>query len=183
HVGCYELFASRNVRSVRDLKGKTIAISLLRDDRHAFVASMPTHVGVDPRKDVRWVIHPTDEAVRLLEAGKVDAFLGFPPEPQELRAKKIGHVILDTTRDRPWSQYFCCMLVANREFAKKHPVATKRAMRAILRANAICASEPERTARFLVDRKYTGSHDAAVRTLKELPYARWREYDPEDTVR
>jgi hypothetical protein len=27
-------------------------------------------------------------------AGKIDAFLGFPPEPQELRAKGFGHEIL-----------------------------------------------------------------------------------------
>jgi hypothetical protein len=26
--------------------------------------------------------------------GKVDAFLGFPPEPQELRAKRIGRLLM-----------------------------------------------------------------------------------------
>jgi hypothetical protein len=41
---------------------------------------------------------------------KIDAFLGFPPEPQELRAQRIGHVLVNTATDRPWSQYFCCML-------------------------------------------------------------------------
>jgi NitT/TauT family transport system substrate-binding protein len=48
--------------------------------------------------------------------GQVEAFLAFPPEPQELRARKIGRVILNTTTDKPWSQYFCCMVVGNREF-------------------------------------------------------------------
>src|SRR5262245_8900314 len=81
HVGCYELFATERIRSVLDLKGKTIVITQLRDDRHAFVASMMTHVGLDPRKDVKWVTHPADEGMRLLATGKVDAFLGFPPEP------------------------------------------------------------------------------------------------------
>jgi NitT/TauT family transport system substrate-binding protein len=38
-------------------------------------------------------------------------------------------------------------------------------------------------ARFLVDRGYTTGYDYAVQTLKELPYARWREFDPEDTAR
>ncbi len=36
--------------------------------------------------------------------------MGFPPDPQELRAKKIGHVVVNSNVDRPWSQYFCCML-------------------------------------------------------------------------
>ena len=56
-------------------------------------------------------------------------------------------------------------------------------MRAILKANALCASEPERVARFLVDRGYETTYDAALRMLKEIPYARWRDYDPEDTAR
>jgi NitT/TauT family transport system substrate-binding protein len=183
HAGCYELFATPKIRTVRELKGKTIAISQLRDDRHALMAAVLTHVGLDPRKDIRWVTHPAEESMRLLAAGKVDAFLGFPPEPQALRAKKIGHVLLDTRTDRPWSQYFCCMLAGNREFVRKNPVATKRAIRAVLKANALCASEPDRVARFLVDRGYLTTHDYAVQTLKELSYGRWRDYDPEDTAR
>jgi NitT/TauT family transport system substrate-binding protein len=75
------------------------------------------------------------------------------------------------------------MLAGNRQFVRKNPVATKRALRAILKANARCATEPERVARFLVDRGYTTDYDYAVQTLKELPYGRWREYDPEDTAR
>lgn len=183
HVGCYELFATPKIRTVRDLKGKTVAISQLRDDRHAVMAAILTHVGLDPRKDIRWVTHPAEASMRLLAAGTIDAFLGFPPEPQELRAKKVGHVLLDTRTDRPWSQYFCCMLVGNRQFVRKHPGATKRAMRAVLKANAICASEPERVARLLVDRGYATTYDYALQTLKELPYARWRDYDPEDSAR
>src|SRR5262249_52470119 len=29
---------------------------------------------------------------------------------------------------------------------------------------------------------FTPSHDYALQTLKEIPYARWREYNPEDAV-
>jgi NitT/TauT family transport system substrate-binding protein len=75
------------------------------------------------------------------------------------------------------------MVVANREFAQKYPVATKRALRAILRANQICVLEPDRAARLLVDKGFTASYDYALQTLKEIPYGKWREYDPEDTVR
>jgi NitT/TauT family transport system substrate-binding protein len=121
--------------------------------------------------------------MRLLDEGKIDAYLGFPPQPLELRAKKIGHVVLNSMTDRPWSQYFCCMLIANREFVGRHPIATKRALRAILKGADVCAREPERVARFLVDKSYAQSYDYSVATLKDIPYKRWREYDPEDTVR
>jgi NitT/TauT family transport system substrate-binding protein len=84
-----------------------------------------------------------------------DAFLGFPPQAQALPAQGIGHVGVNSSIDRPWSQYFCCMLAGNREFIRQHPVATKRALRAILKAADVCAREPEWAARFLVDKGYT----------------------------
>jgi NitT/TauT family transport system substrate-binding protein len=144
---------------------------------------MAAYVGLDPSKDIQWVTHPFAESMRLLAEGKVDGFMGFPPEPQELRAKKIGHVIVNTITDRPWSQHFCCSIAGNREFVRKRPVATKRALRAILKSNDICAREPERAARLLLEKGYTTRLDYALDTVKQIPYGNWRNYDPEDTVR
>ena len=123
------------------------------------------------------------DSMRLFEEGKVGAFLGFPPQPQQMRARKIGHVILDTGADRPWSQYFCCMIAGNSEFVRKYPVATKRAVRAILKASDICAQDPARAARYLVDKGYAPRYETALEVLKGLPYDRWRQAEPEDTVR
>jgi NitT/TauT family transport system substrate-binding protein len=92
-------------------------------------------------------------------------------------------VIVNSSVDRPWSQYFCCMVYTNREFIRKYPVATKRALRAIVKAADVCALEPNRAARFLVDKGYTNSYDYAFQTMNDIPYGKWREYDPEDTVR
>jgi NitT/TauT family transport system substrate-binding protein len=75
------------------------------------------------------------------------------------------------------------MLAANREFVRRHPAATKRAIRAIMKANTVCALEPGRVARILVARGYTTQYEYAVQALKELPYARWRDYSAADTVR
>jgi NitT/TauT family transport system substrate-binding protein len=183
HVGCFEVFGTDRVRTIRDLKGKIVAVSSIGSPQHVFLSIMAAHVGLDPRKDINWVTHPSAEAVRLFAEGKIDALLLFPPLPQELRAKKIGHVVINSMMDRPWSRYFCCVLNGNREFVRKNPVATKRAARAILTATDICAREPERAARFLVDRGYTKNYDYALETLKDIPYGKWREYDPEDTVR
>jgi len=144
---------------------------------------MAAYVGLDPRKDINWVTHETVDSAQLLAAGKVDALIGFPPVPQELRAKRIGQVIVNSSVDRPWSQYFCCTIAARKEFVQRNPVATKRAVRAILKATDVCALEPERAARAIVDRGFTKAYDYALATMKEIPYNRWREYDPEDTVR
>jgi NitT/TauT family transport system substrate-binding protein len=115
--------------------------------------------------------------------GKVDAIELVPPASQELRARKIGHVIVNNAIDRPWSDYFCCMLGGHRDFVRKNPVATKRALRAMLKASDLCVSEPERSAQRLVDGGFTPRYDRALEALRENVFNKWREYDAEDTVR
>ena len=171
HIGCFELFGNQNIRTVRDLKGKKVAVTRLTSGRHIFLSVMVGHVGLDPRKDIDWVTDPAAKSMQLFADGKIDAFMGFPPEPQELRAKKIAHVVVNTTLDRPWSQYFCCMVVANREYVRKHPVATKRALRAILKSNSVCALEPARSARRLVDKWYPATPYRPLRNSPTAPGA------------
>jgi NitT/TauT family transport system substrate-binding protein len=144
---------------------------------------MAAYVGLNPAKDIKWITHPSEESMRLLAQSKIDGYLGFPPEPQELRAKKIGHVLVNSVVDRPWSQYFCCMIAGNREFVEKYPAATKRAMRAILKAADICSLQPDQSAQFLIDKGFKTELNYARQIMKEVPYGKWREYDPEDTVR
>jgi NitT/TauT family transport system substrate-binding protein len=72
---------------------------------------MTSEVGLDPQRDIRWVTDPQGPKVKPIDRfieGKIDAFLGFAPEPQELRARHIGHVLVNTAVDHPWSQYLCC---------------------------------------------------------------------------
>jgi NitT/TauT family transport system substrate-binding protein len=185
HPGCFELIGTQRVRAIRDLKGKAVAVPGMGGPQHVFLSSMVAYVGLDPKKDINWVTYSFAEAAELLAQGKIDALMGFPPEPQELRAKKIGHVVVNSMMDRPWSQYFCCMVIGNRDFVRKNPVATKRTLRAIMRAIDVSAREPERVARFLVDKGYTKNYEYALQTTKEMQmaYQQWREYDPEDTIR
>jgi NitT/TauT family transport system substrate-binding protein len=183
HPGCFELFANERVRSVLDLKGKSVGVQGLGSSPHLFLAAIATHVGLDPAKDINWVLSPSVRPKELFAEGKIDAFLGFPPEPQELRARKIGHVVVNSAVDRPWSQYFCCMLSANADFIERHPVATKRVLRAILKSADLCVAEPERVAKLMVDGGFSASYEYALQTMGDVPYARWREFDPEDTIR
>lgn len=183
HPGCYELFATNRIRSIRDLKGKQVAVTQLTSGRHILLAAMAVNVGLDPRKDIRWVTDPARKSIELFADGKIDAFMSFPPEHLELRAKKVGHVLVNTTTERPWSQYFCCMTASNREFVRKHPVAVKRTLRALLKANEICTSDPQRAGKLLVDKGYTQNVEYAVQSIKELPYDKWHDYDPADTLR
>ncbi len=183
HPGCFELFGNQRIRTIADLKGKSVGVQALGSSQHVFLASMAIYVGLDPVNDINWVASASPKPMELYADGKIDAFLGFPPEPQELRARHIGNVIVNSALDAPWSQYFCCMLTGNREFIQKYPVATKRALRAVLKGADLCASEPERVARELVDAGFTTQLEYARQMLDEVPYDKWREFDPDDTIR
>src|SRR5689334_24641008 len=141
HVGCFELFAKDGIRNVADLKGRTVGLQDWGSTAHVLVALMAAHVGLDPAKDIGWVTDPLVKPIEQFVEGKIDAFMGFPPQPQDLRARQIGHVIVNSTVDRPWSQYFCCMLAGNRDYMRNYPAATKRVLRAILKATDLCATE------------------------------------------
>src|SRR5215469_1420694 len=181
HVGCHEFFAREVIHNVADLKGKSVG---LQSASPLLLSLMAAHVGLDPKTDLRWVTDSAQKPIELFAEGKIDAFFGFPPEPQELRARHVGRAILATTTDRPWSQYFCCMLAGNSEFVRNHPVATKRVLRAILKAAEFCATDPARAAQRIVDRGFTARYDYAIETLKSgIPYDKWHEYDAEDSIR
>jgi NitT/TauT family transport system substrate-binding protein len=181
-VGCFELFGNKGIRSIADLKGKTVGVQALGSSQHVFVAAMAAYVGLDPDKDIRWVVTPSLKPTELYEKGKIDAFLGFPPEPQDLRARGTGHVVVNSVADRPWSQYFCCMLASNREFVTAHPVATKRVLRAMLKAADLCGSEPERGAADCRRRFHRSlrlcAADAARDPLRKMARVRSRRHDP-----
>jgi NitT/TauT family transport system substrate-binding protein len=184
HGGCYELFAHERVQAIRDLKGKRVAVSGLKGSEYYFTAAMLAYVGINPRTEVEWVdAHGFDAMMQAYLDGQADAFLAFPPQPQQLRARGIGRVILNTAQDSPWKQYFCCMLVARQEFVVRHPIATKRAVRALLKASDLCAREPERAASDLVAKGYEPDRETALDVLKSLSYDRWRRDSVEDSLR
>jgi NitT/TauT family transport system substrate-binding protein len=140
HVGCFELFARSDVHTIADLKGKTVGLEIAPA---ALFKLMAAQVGLDPDNDIRWVTDPSVEPLERFAEGKIDAFVGFPPEPQKLRARHAGHVILSTAADRPWSQYFCCMLLSHRDYTRRYPVATKRVLRAILKGRCRSAGRSQ----------------------------------------
>jgi NitT/TauT family transport system substrate-binding protein len=154
-VGCFELFAKEGIHSIAELKGKTVGVQALGSTPHVLLTVLAAHLGLDPVNDIHWVTDPNVKPIELFVQGKIDAFLGFPPEPQDLRTRHIGHVLVNTAMDRPWSQYFCCVLAGNPEFVRKYPIATKRVLRAVLKAADLCATDPAGAAQRLVDGRFT----------------------------
>jgi NitT/TauT family transport system substrate-binding protein len=182
----FVLFGNESVQSLRDLKGKRIWVQKrdATDSVYALWAALLAYVGIDLEHDVEFVELSAADAIQQAAAGTIDAWLTPRPYSTLLRNANIGHVILDGTVDPPWSHYFFAMATANRDFVEKHPAATKRALRAILKATDLCGREPERAAHYLMDRGFTPlPYDQVLEGITGVSHAAWREFDPEDTIR
>ena len=186
HPTCWDLFAGDRVQTLRDLKGKRIWVFSTNSTEpgYTFMATLLAYVGIDLEHEVEFVSLGPSEGVSAFLAGTVDTILSFEPISTLLRNQNIGHVILNGMMDAPWSQYFCCMVTGNKDFVEKYPAATKRTLRAILKATDLCAREPERAARYLVDNGITTfDYASTLSAVMHLSSDAWRKFNPEDTVR
>jgi len=184
HVGCWQIFGTDAIKSLNDFKGKTMATGGVASPDQILLAATLASVGLDYRTDVRLVTLAPSEHVASFASGAVDGLLALPPFTNQLRAAGVGHVVADSMMDRPWSQYYCCMAAVNRDFMSRNPVATKRALRALMKAADLIALDPERGARRMVELGFTGkeNYEAIVNDLRMMPFNVWRQYDPTVTL-
>jgi NitT/TauT family transport system substrate-binding protein len=187
HPGCLEMWARTGINGLRDLRGKRVVVEsrTATDILYTFWVSLLTSVGVDP-SEVNWIEDPNYTNAYFID-GKVDAIIVSGTGGSFLRANPAnpGRVILDQGADKPWSQYYCCLIVANRDWAQRNPVATKRLTRAIERAADLVAKDVAFAARAAIDRKLFPpviTYEILFDFLKMMSFS-WREYDPEETLR
>ena len=183
HNSPFVIFGNDQVQTLRDLRGKRIATY---GDNGILIlfSALLAYVGIDVEREVEFVdVNLLDVFGKALD-GAFDAWITIPPISTAFRKAKIGHVIVDGHVDPPWSQYFGAMATGNKDFVEKHPAATKRALRAIMKATDVCAKDPEGAARYLVDKGYFSiNYDITLDGINGVSYAAWRAFNPEDTMR
>ena len=182
HVGCFELKANNSINRIEDLKGKRVGVWAVNDHPHLFLSLMANYVGLDPVHDIHWV-----EGASPMQGfidGKVDAFLAGaggnregarrenrPHDRQQRRRPSLVTVFL-LHRGRaartiwigiPWLPSVSC-------------VPSSRPPTSALRTRNWRRRE-------MIDRGFVTNYDYALATLKENPHDKWREFDPEDSIR
>lgn len=198
HTGCIELWAAPGISSIKDLRGKTYEVFdrfvTFGERKHAgvfygFLLSILAHIGLDPAELKLLDVPGTHNVVGDYLEGRSDAvFLPVHQGPLMRRnPKRRGSLILDSTVDKPWSQNYCCMLVANRDWAKANPAGTKRATRAFLRASDMVAADRKAAVSRAVEKGFYKANAALTpeilsETIGMLSYD-WRDFDPEETLR
>jgi NitT/TauT family transport system substrate-binding protein len=185
NAGCFQVVASPAVKSLSDCRGKRLASSARGAPDDLFLELTLRSVGIDMRKENTVSTHSHETAVPALLAGEIDAMVSYPPLVSRLRTDPGSHLILDANVDRPWSQYIFAMAMVHRDFLTKYPVATKRALRDILKGADVVAKEPERAVQalkaqgFIPDALYAPT----LSELPQIPYNVWRTHDPADSLR
>lgn len=188
HVACYEIRGADGITSLADLRGKRVGIHDIapKPSDFTFIASILQYVGITVGKDCEIVpfnYGSTVNYTNALNAGLIDAAMFLPPVALSVRDAEIGHVLLDSRVDAPWSKYYCCFVITRKGFLEQNPIATKRALRAVLRGVDRCHREPEAVAQELVRAGWSANEYSAVQGMPYQHFDAWRTHSPEDSMR
>jgi len=188
HPGCIEIWAQPGIRSLQDLRGRTLVVRsrTLGDFGYSYTAIALKHAGIDPAQ-VNWVVQPDANPVNLFLEGRNDAVLATTVGTAALHADPAnrGHVIHNQLMDRPWSILPCCLLVAKQEWYRANPVAAKRVVRAILRAADAQTGSRFDAVKRVTDRGLFGgpANFNNVLFAASMVPANWRDLDLERSIR
>ncbi len=182
HIGCFELFGTERVRTIRRSEGQDgqrsprIPASRLR-------RQLALQVGLDPQKDVKCV---TKSRRRSRPASRRREDRRLPGlrrrSCRRLRAKKIGRC---PDRHGHGSAVVPVLLLRGSGQQGVRPQAPGGHQAGPPRDAEGGSSSARWSQSGWPDRSSTGatrgSYDYTLQTHEGVPYSRWREYDPEDT--
>src|SRR5687767_153981 len=136
HRGCLRVQAAANgnIRSVKDLRGKRIGVPGMGTPPFIFANRVLGANGIDPSKEVTWLVYPAGELGLAIDKGDVDAVANSEPIGSLLVAQGKVRNIADQAVDMPYADEYCCAVLANGKFLAKNPKATAAATRALLKA-------------------------------------------------
>jgi NitT/TauT family transport system substrate-binding protein len=187
HPGCSEFWASPSVATLKDIRGRTVAVNEKGvNSPYSYLAIALKHAGVDP-SEVNFVVEPDADLARLFLDGKSDllfrattAAVGFKTNPENK-----GHVVLDQAMEKPWSEQQCCVIATSRDWLQANPIAAKRALRAIYGAADSLPKDRVEAAKTATDKGLFGgsAQIEAVRGAVNMVDYDWRKYDLAESVR
>src|SRR6185436_8525589 len=175
HRGCLRLQAGikSSINSIKDLKGKRIGVPGMGTPPFIFSNRVLGANGIDPSKDVTWIVFPAGELGLALDKGEVDAVADSEPIGSMLLAQGKVKNVADQATDMPYSQEYCCAVIVNGKFLAKNPKASAAATRALLKAAKWVETNPAAAARLSVQGGYLAStidqNALAISHLRYVP--------------
>jgi NitT/TauT family transport system substrate-binding protein len=115
HTGCLRVQAGAksDIRTVEDLRGKRIGIPTMGSPPFLFTSRVLAAHGMDPRKDVEWVVVAPEVMGLALDNGQVDAVADSEPLGSILLAAEKVRTVADQAADPPYRDEYCCATVVS----------------------------------------------------------------------
>lgn len=180
HRGCLRVQAgvNTNIHTIEDLKGKRIGVPGMGTPPFVFANRVFGTHGIDAGKDVTWKVFPAGELGLALDKGEVDAVANAEPIGSLLMAMGKVRNIADQM-DEPYSQEYCCEVIANGKWVDANPKRAAAATRALLKGAKWVETNPRTAAILSVEKKYLAStpelNTVALARLRYIPTVRMAE--------
>lgn len=143
----HALIARPEIKSVKELKGKTMGVQAYGATDHLVAGMMLKHFGVDPDKEIKTVaLGPASARLAALKEGVVDVAVISPPADAE--AKKLGFSIL--TRAYEVFTFPFVGLGTQVKKIQERPEEVKRTIKALIKANRFIRQNREGAIQILV---------------------------------
>lgn len=175
HTGCLRVQgpAHGGARTVADLRGKRIGVPGMGTPPFIFANRVLAANGIDPSKEITWLVFPAGDLGLALDKGEVDAIADSEPIGTLLLAQDKVHTIADQARDEPYKDEYCCAVMLNGKFLDNNPKAAAGATRALLKGAKWVQANPRAAARLSVEKHYLASNPelntSAIGNLKYIP--------------
>ena len=159
HRGCLRVQASTKgaIHSTKDLRNKRIGVPGMGTPPFIFANRVLGANGIDPSKEISWLVFPAGELGLALDKGEVDAVADSEPIGSLLLADGKVRNIADQAADAPYRDEYCCAVLANGRFLARNPKACAAATRALLKAAKWVETNPAAAAKLSVEKKYLAS--------------------------
>jgi NitT/TauT family transport system substrate-binding protein len=175
HHGCLRVqsAAKGNIKTIEDLRGKRIGVPGMGTPPFIFANRVLGSHGINPSKDITWLVFPAGELGLALDKGEVDAVADSEPIGSLLLQEGKVRNVADQATDKPYTDEYCCAVLANGKFLAKNPKAAAAATRALLKAAKWVQTNPGAAAQLSVEKKYLASNvqmnTIAISHLKYVP--------------
>src|SRR2546421_10634580 len=175
HKGCLRVQTATkgNIHSIQDLKGKRIGVPGMGTPPFIFANRVLGANGIDPSKEITWLVFPAGELGLALDKDEVDAVADSEPIGSLLIAQGKVRNVADQAADLPYSNEYCCAVLVNGKFLAKNPKASAAATRALVKAAKWVETNPAAAAKLSVEKKYLAStvdmNTVAISHLRYVP--------------
>lgn len=148
HGGCMRLLTPENsgINSVKDLVGKSVAVTDQASPIRNFFAIQLAKLGIDPDKQVNWLQYPADLFGEALRKGEVQALATDDPQGWLLK-QQHQLVEVDNNLNGEYANLTCCVLGLRGSLVRDNPAVAQAITQAIVDAQQWTAQHPSETAK------------------------------------